>query len=803
MTSYPAPAHLHPVSLSEHGPCILIVDDDATQLKLTKLRLRQEGFQVETALSANEALDKLRWWPPAAILSDVLMDDVDGFAFCRRLREDPSLAHVPVILLSAHYRSEEDRVLAERVGASAFVVRTPTFEDEAAVLHRCLRERKPQSVEPSERQLYEQHLRTSAKQMTRLLGQARSAEDRYRSLFENASDAIAVLTTNGLVVDANRRWGELLGIAPEAMVGCHVSDFVGAAHDPADSEERLRSWREHAARSEVVPVRRADGSTLFMSFSITSVDMEGSSLLLSIGRDVTREALAAAALARAESKYRSLIERLPDVVWTTRADGQITMVTPNVERMLGYSADEIAAEDVETRLTRVHPDDRQRVREAFERALRGESETFEYRRLHKDGHWVWLRNRTIRHYEQDGVVHCDGMLTDITEHKRLEGSLQQAQKMEAVARLTGGIAHDFNNMLAAILANCHFLMEGLNAHDPRRSDAQEIQSAAERAAALTRQLLVFSRKQRLEPTVVDLNATVLGLEKMLRRLIGEDIELVVAPAPGVVAVRVDVGQVEQVIMNLVVNARDAMPEGGRLAIEICNVTACPGQSPHGAPSGAGYVAISVRDTGCGMDAETRKHLFEPFFTTKEVGKGTGLGLSTCYGIVKQSGGHIEVASEPQRGSTFTVYLPRADATPTAPEAVSDLDGADGDETILLVEDDPHVRSAVQRILARRGYRVLTASNGAEALDLAARHQGALDLVLSDVVMPGTSGVELLARLRERFGEVRTLLMSGYTEHSVMQRADCPGNAQVLQKPFSPQTLALRVRKVLDAEASKC
>jgi two-component system cell cycle sensor histidine kinase/response regulator CckA len=780
------------------GPAILVVDDDATQLKLTQVRLRAAGFQVETARSASEALEKVRWWPPAAILSDVLMADVDGFALCRELREEPGLADVPVILLSAHYRTDEDRALAARVGASAFVVRTPSFEDEAAALQRCLQERTTATIESVDRELYEQHLRTNAQQMTRLLGQARSAEDRYRSLFENASDAITVLTRDGIVLDANRRWGELLGVAPEEMIGRRAAEFLEPGYAAARPRECERTLREGVGSADGVPVRRADGSILYMNFSVTPVEIGGSSLLFSIGRDVTREILAADALAQAEAKYRSLIERLPDVIWTTRADGVLTMITPNVRQVLGYSSEEIGAEDVETRLSRVHPDDRQQVRQAFERLLAGENETFEYRRQHADGRWVWLKNRTIGRYERDGETYVDGVLTDITEHKRLEESMRQAQKMEAVARLTGGIAHDFNNMLAAILANCHFLMEGLAAHDPRRSDAQEIQAAAERAAALTRQLLAFSRKQRLEPRTVDMNATVVKLEKMLRRLIGEDIELVVKHGDELGAVRVDVGQMEQVIMNLVVNARDAMPQGGRLTIEVRNIELAPTQTAQAAVPGGRYVTVAVSDTGVGMDTETKRRLFEPFFTTKDVGKGTGLGLSTCYGILKQSGGHIDVASEPHHGSTFTVYLPRVDAAVSSSEETPSPDSGDGHETILVVEDDPHVRSALRRILARRGYRVLTACNAGEALELAQRHEATLDLVLSDVVMPGTSGPELIERLSERFDGVRTLLMSGYIDHALLQRANCPLGTSVLQKPFQPEALALAVRQALDA-----
>jgi signal transduction histidine kinase len=459
----------------------------------------------------------------------------------------------------------------------------------------------------------------------------------------------------------------------------------------------------------------------------------------------------------------------------------------------------MAAEDFEARCLRIHPDDRARVTASLAAwAAGGKPLDVEYRRRRKDGSWVWLRNRGTAAYERDGARYLDGMISDITEKKRLSEMVAQAQKMEAIGQLTGGIAHDFNNILASILANSHFLIDELGEQDPRRFDAEEIKLAAERAASLTRQLLAFSRRQVLEPKVVDLNVTVRGLEKMLRRLIGEDIELLVAPAADLGTVRVDVGQIEQVLMNLAVNARDAMmPAGGTLCIETANVELDEEYAAAHIPALPGrYVMLAVSDTGCGMDEEVRRRVFEPFFTTKELGKGTGLGLSTCYGIVKQSGGYIWVYSEPGHGSVFKVYLPRVDAAPSEDRRRSGSLEVLGSETVLVVEDDGRVRAAVTRILEERGYHVLTARDGQEALARVANHNGPLDLVLSDVIMPGMNGPEIVGVIRGRFAAARALYMSGYTDHAVLRQGVLDAGVSFIQKPFAPDTLARKVREVL-------
>jgi nitrogen-specific signal transduction histidine kinase/CheY-like chemotaxis protein len=388
---------------------------------------------------------------------------------------------------------------------------------------------------------------------------------------------------------------------------------------------------------------------------------------------------------------------------------------------------------------------------------------------------------------------------DTSERTHLEAQLRQAQKMEAVGQLAGGIAHDFNNMLTAITGYSEMLLQDLADQDARRHDVVEIQRAAGRAATLTRQLLAFSRKQVMQPQVIDLNEVVAGAEKLLQRLIGENIALRTALDPALGTVYADPAQVEQVIVNLVVNARDAMPKGGQLLIETQNAdleTVDAGDTPPAAPGH--YALLAVSDTGVGMDEATRARVFEPFFTTKDPGKGTGLGLSTVYGIIKQSGGTISLYSEPGKGTTVKTYFPRVDATagslqPAAQRTVSPR----GSETVLLVEDEAALRAVARRTLERQGYRVLEASDAHAALAIAAAHPHDIDLVLTDVVMPGLSGRELAERLAASHPRVPVLFMSGYTDDSIVQHGVLEAGIHYLQKPFTPRSLAGKVRDVLD------
>jgi len=391
------------------------------------------------------------------------------------------------------------------------------------------------------------------------------------------------------------------------------------------------------------------------------------------------------------------------------------------------------------------------------------------------------------------------VINDVTERKRLEEQFRQAQKMEAVGRLAAGVAHDFNNLLTAILGTTDLMLEDLATDDPDREGLLDIRSASERAAVLTRQLLTFSRQQVVSPQVLRLNDLVLELEKLLRRLLGEDVAIRVAVAPDCGGVKADPGQLEQVIVNLAVNARDAMPNGGRLTLETKNVDLDADYPTDRVTIPAGrYVMLAVTDTGTGMDAPTKARIFEPFFTTKPVGKGTGLGLATVYGAVQQSGGFIWLYSEVGQGTSFKIYLPRVDAGEAQAAAEEAAVVLDGSETVLVAEDEDAVRQIIEEALQARGYRVMVARDGNEALALAGRHTGQIDLLVTDVVMPDMNGRELSQRLTQVRPTIKTLYLSGYTDDAILHHGVLQEGVAFLQKPFSLGVLARKIRDVIEA-----
>jgi PAS domain S-box-containing protein len=518
-----------------------------------------------------------------------------------------------------------------------------------------------------------------------------------------------------------------------------------------------------------------------------------------LGRVVERER-ARDALRSREEHFRSLIENASDIITILDPEGRIRYESPSVERLLGYKPEELIGKNI---FEFVREDDLPKVVPAFTEATRhfNAARSVEFHFRHKDESWCVLEAICKALVDDSGVSGVVINSRDISERRQLEEQLRQSQKMEAVGRLAGGVAHDFNNLLTAISGYSELMLRRLRHGDPLRHNAEEINKAGNRAASLTSQLLAFSRKQVLQPKVLDLNTVVADMDKMLRRLIGENIELVTILEPQLWRIKADPGQLQQVVLNLAVNARDAMPELGRLTIETSNIELDDENARwHVGVKPGRYVMLAVNDTGCGMDSQTRERVFEPFFTTKEVGKGTGLGLSTVYGIVKQSGGYIWVYSEPEKGTTFKIYLPcieeAADALVQHGAAAGEM--PHGMETVLLVEDEPLVRSLAARVLREQGYTVLEASNGEEALRLAHEHATSeINLLLTDVVMPRMSGREVAEHLVKVRPRMLVLYTSGYTEDSIVHHGVTDDGMAFLQKPFKPDALARKVREVLD------
>jgi len=516
---------------------------------------------------------------------------------------------------------------------------------------------------------------------------------------------------------------------------------------------------------------------------------------------------AQAELRSAESRYRTLVERLPAVTYVAElgACGRWHYVSPQIESMLGFSPADWVSDSAQW-IDRIHAEDREKVL-AVEEHFQKNRDLFqaEYRMFARDGRVVWFRDEAVMlPTAEDQPSLMQGVMYDITERKRLEDQLLHSQKMEAVGLLAGGVAHDFNNLLMLIQAHNERLRDAVAEDAPAQKESQGIEHAVTRAASLTGRLLAFSRRQVLQPQVMDLNVVLSEVAKMLDRLIEKNITLRVVPAPQLWPVKADPGQVEQLIMNLAVNARDAMPEGGQLLIETRNAeigNAHP-RLRDGVRPGR-YAMLIVSDTGVGMDGETQAHMFEPFFTTKEPGKGTGLGLPIVYGVVKQTGGWTHVNSKPGQGTTFEIYLPWAEETETKPpapvsEVQSDLAAAPrGIETILLVEDESGIRELASEFLRRQGYKVLHGMDGNEALRIAEGHEDLIHLLVTDMAMPNLGGKELAHRLRTVRPQIKVLFMSGYPDHPGLEGEDVGSQATLLQKPFSLDTLAHKVRTLLD------
>ena len=624
----------------------------------------------------------------------------------------------------------------------------------------------------------------------------------YDYLSRYANDIILLTDDNGRIVEANDRAVAAYRYRREDLIGMPMSSLSDA--QSVDGFEQ-QSKAEETQDGVVFEIRhrRADGTTFPVEVSARRIAVEGTVLRQSIIRDITDRRQAEQRLRESQHFIERILETTPNLLYIyDLIEHRYIYTNREVTEFLGYTPEELKGMGPSVLERLLHPEDAQRMAEHHARFATAEfNQVFEIdcRLQHANRQWRWLHGRDVLFAKTPEGVGSQilGVVQDTTEYRHLEDQLRHSQKMEAVGRLAGGVAHDFNNLLTVILGFNALAMDELTLEDPLRDDLSQVKESAERAASLTRQLLAFSRKQVLQPQVCDLNELLTGIRKMLGRLIGEDIELVTVLSPDLGAVKVDPGQYEQVIVNLAVNARDAMPDGGRLTIETANVELDESYARKriGVRPGP-YVMTAISDTGIGMDEITQNRIFEPFFTTKATGKGTGLGLSTAYGIVKQSGGEIWVYSEPGKGTTFKIYLPcvAETAEPVASEPSVELRGTG---TVLVVEDDDGVRSLIRQTLRTAGYSVLEAGTPAQALSVSEGYGGVIHLLITDIVMPGSSGHELAKSLEPLRPGMLVLYISGYTDNAVIHHGVLDKGIEFLQKPFTPRSLVHKVKAVLE------
>jgi two-component system cell cycle sensor histidine kinase/response regulator CckA len=792
---------------------VLIVDDNPINRKRLRLTLEAEGHRAIEAADGVEGLEKLRSTDVDAVISDVLMPKMDGYRLSYEVRRSAELREIPIVIYSSTHAPPAEAGLTSNLGVDRFV---PSPAPAGVILEaladavgsrRSLR-RIPAAEELARLKEYSEGLvlelekknleLESARDLLSTANEAlRRSEKRYRDLVHLAPIGVFQSTPDDRFLAVNDAFATMLGYdSPAELIQLPANEVYA---EPGDHAALIASFdRSGRVAGREMRLKQEDGTLVWVRADGRAVrnasgELERYELFVT---DIGEQRRTAEALGASEERYRALMEHAHDAIFVNNEYGVVQEVNRAAEILVGATREEIVGRSF---LETLRDEDREQVLANFRKTLeRGRTlKLLQVQIQRRDGTTV-PAEVTASVVQIGGKPFVVGLLRDVSERNAMAEQLRVAQKMDAIGQLAGGVAHDFNNLLTAILGYSQLLAPELRGNPEHFTAIEEIRKAGERAAGLTRQLLAFSRKQILEPKVLDLNEVVHRMEEMLSRLIGEDIQIMMKLDPALGSVRADAGQIEQVIMNLAVNARDAMPKGGEIAVETANAELAESYTQTHVPVRPGlYVMLAVSDTGFGMDSATRERIYEPFFTTKEKGQGTGLGLSTVYGIVKQSSGYIWVYSEPGRGTSFKVYLPRVQLPAEKlvvpePAALPSL----GNETILLVEDEDSVRALARRTLEASGYRVLEAADGGGAVEIALAET--VDLLLTDMVLPGMGGRAIAARIHEIHPQAKVLYTSGYTDDVIFRGGLLERGAAFLEKPFTPNVLARRVRQVLDS-----
>jgi len=642
-------------------------------------------------------------------------------------------------------------------------------------------------------------LRKEITERKRAMEALAESENRLRAIVESEPECVMLVDSDGRLLEMNATGLNMIEAdSLEQVSGKSLYPIILPEYRPAFKALTESVFRGKSGVLEFEIIGLKGTNRCLESHAVPLRDAKNEIIaLLAVTRDITERIRTEKALRESEERYRRLIEEDLTGDYITTPDGKLLFCNPAFARIFGFESVE---EAMNYNIALLYPslEDRDKFLELLRKKKKLELHEMELRTCHRKP--VYVIQNAIGTFNNKGeLVEIRGYLFDITERKHLEEQFRQAQKMEAIGVLAGGVAHDFNNLLTVITGYCQLLLNRLAKNDPLRKEVEQINEAGERAASLTNQLLAFSRRQVMQPKVLNLNSVILNMDRMLRRLIGEDIVIKTSLDPNLGNVKVDPTQIEQIIMNLAVNARDAMPQGGKFTIETANIYIDETHTKqHVSVQTGPYVLLAISDNGSGMDAETQARIFEPFFTTKGPGKGTGLGLSTVYGIVKQFGGNIWVYSEPGEGTTFKIYLPRvSEEVKSVKHRQVSVESLRGSETILLVEDEKMVRDLASEILQEYNYNVLVASNPAEAISICEQSRNTIHLLLTDVVMPGMSGPQLSEKLKSLHPEIKVLYMSGYADNAIIQHGVLKPGTPFIQKPFLPQNLLKKVRQILE------
>jgi two-component system cell cycle sensor histidine kinase/response regulator CckA len=760
---------------------ILILEDVPMDAELVEYELERARipFLSQRVDSRDTFLHALEDFNPDLILSDYTLPRFDGMAALSLAKERaPS---IPFLIVTGSV-NEETAVGCMKAGATDYLLKSNLARIGPAIEAALERSRAHAQKVQAEAALA-------------------ASERRFRSLVQNSSDLVTILAPDGTILYASDSAERIVGYAPGDLVGSSFLSYLDASG--VRIVRRLLqngNGRTNGTGPIEFCLRRGDGSPVWLEAVGTNLltDATIRGIVLN-ARDVSERKRADRALRESEERYRDLFDNASDLVCMAAPDGSLLYVNHAWQQGTGYDEEEIGRIQL---LDLVHPDSRAYYNQVLERVLNGERlDHVELVFIPKAGIPITVEGNLSCTFKDGQPAVVRGIYRDVTERKRVEAHLRRAERLQAAGKLAGGVAHEVNNMMTGVIGFSEFLLRTLEEGDPRRADVEEVIKAGTRAADVTRQLLAFTRQQFLQPQVLQVNAVVSDMEKMLRRSLGEDHVLELRLSPDAGHLRADRGQLEQVLINLILNARDAIAGHGRVSIQTAPAVWDEAYAQrHGGvdlPLGS-YVMLAVSDTGCGMDREIQARIFEPFFTTKAIGQGTGLGLSTVYGIVKQSGGYVWVYSEPGEGSVFKIYLPAAQLDESGQSPREQQQAPEGgSETILVIEDEEVVRHLACRGLRDQGYSVVEARNGAHALQYIEQHPGTVHLVICDVVMPEMGGRELGQALARVEPTLPVLFMSGYTGEDVVERGLLDPDAPFQQKPFTPAGLATKVRAMLD------